>query len=67
MVKRFNRMIRNQVLDKYLFSSIFEMNGQLVEFVNRYNQEKRLKSPNYVTPAQYLREEKNIILQSIVT
>ena len=35
MVERFNRTIRNQVLDKYLFSSIFEMNGQLAEFVNR--------------------------------
>jgi transposase InsO family protein len=52
MVERFNRTIRNQVLDKYLFSSIFEMNGQLAEFVNRYNQKKRLKSLNYVTPAQ---------------
>ncbi|GAH59211.1 unnamed protein product, partial [marine sediment metagenome] len=41
------------------------MNGQLAEFVNRYNQKKRLKSLNYVTPAQYLREKKNIILQSI--
>ena len=66
MVERFNRTIRDQVLDKYLFSSIFEMNGQLVEFVNRYNQEKRLKSLNYVTPAQYLREKRNIMLQPIV-
>jgi len=66
MVERFNRTIKNQVLRKYLFSSIFEMNGQLIEFVNRYNQEKRLKSLNYITPAQYLREKKNIILQPIV-
>lgn len=43
------------------------MNGQLAEFVNRHNQEKRLKSLDYVTLAQYLREEKNIALQSIVT
>lgn len=28
------------------------INGQLAEFVNRYNQKKRLKSLNYVTPAQ---------------
>ena len=66
MVERFNRTIKNQVLRKYLFSSIFEMNGQLIEFVNRYNLEKRLKSLNYVTPAQYLREKKNAVLQPIV-
>jgi len=66
MVERFNHTIRNLVLDKYLFSSIFEMNGQLVEFVNRYNQEKSLESLNYVIPAQYLGEKKNIALQSIV-
>ena len=66
MVERFNRTIKNQVLRKYLFSSIFEMNGQLFEFVNRYNQEKRLKSLNYITPAQYLREKKNVVLQPIV-
>jgi len=66
MVERFNRTIKDQVLKKYLFSSIFEMNGKLVEFVNRYNTEKRLKSLNYRTSAQYLKEEKSIILQRIV-
>ena len=66
MVERFNRTLKDQVLKKYLFSSIFEMNGKLIEFINRYNMEKRLKSLNYKTPAQYLRETKNIILQRIV-
>lgn len=67
MVERFNRTIRNQVLRKYLFSSIFEMNGRLIEFVNRYNSDKRLKSLNYKTPAQYLKEAKNISIQRIVS
>lgn len=67
MVERFNRTIKNQVLQKYLFFSIFEMNGKLIEFVNRYNLEKRLKSLNYKTPAHYLKEEKDIILQRIVS
>ena len=66
MVERFHRTIKDQVLRKYLFSSIFEMNGQLIEFVNRYNLEKRLRSLNYMTPAQYLREKKNFVLQPIV-
>lgn len=66
MVERFNRTLKDQVLRKYLFSSIFEMNGKLVEFVNGYNMEKRLKSLNYKTPAQFLKEQKNIALQRIV-
>ena len=40
--------------------------SELIEFVNRYNMEKRLKSLDYRTPAQYVKEEKNIILQRIV-
>lgn len=66
MVERFNRTLKNQVLRKFMFSSIFEMNGRLLEFVNRYNFEKRLKSLNYKTPAQYIKEVKNISLQRIV-
>jgi transposase InsO family protein len=67
MVERFNRTVKDQVLKKYLFSSIFQMNGKLLEFVNRYNFEKRLKSLNYKTPAQYLKEAKNISIQRIVS
>lgn len=66
MVERFNRTLKDRVLKKYLFSSIFEMNGKLLEFVNKYNFEKRLKSLNYKTPAQYLKEAKNISIQRIV-
>ena len=66
MVERFNRTLKDKVLKKYLFSSIFEMNGKLIDFVNRYNMEKRLKSLNYKTPAQYLKEAKNISIQRIV-
>ena len=66
MVERFNRTLKNQVLRRFLFSGIFEMNGKLIDFVNRYNFEKRLKSLNYKTPAQYLKETKNISVQRIV-
>jgi len=66
MVERFNRTIREKVLDRQMFSSIFEMEGKLIEFVNMYNLEKRLKSLNYKTPALNLKENNNIILQPIV-
>ena len=67
MVESFNKRIKNQVLTKYRFSSIFELNGKLLEFVNDYNQNTRLKSLNYKTPAQYLKEKKDIILERIVS
>ncbi|MCH6574244.1 MAG: transposase [Bacteroidetes bacterium] len=43
MVERFNRTLREKVLDRQMFCSIFEMEGKLIEFVNKYNLEKRLK------------------------
>jgi transposase-like protein len=66
MVERFNRTLKEKVLTKYRFSSIIEMNGKLIEFINEYNMTKRLKKLNYKTPAQYLKEEKGITLQRIV-
>jgi len=66
MVERFNRTLREKVLTKYRFNSIIEMNGRLIEFINEYNMTKRLKKLNYKTPAQYLKEEKGIIIQCIV-
>ena len=64
-VENFNKRIKRGVLTKYRFSSIFELTGKLLEFVDDYNHNKRLKSLNYKTPAQYLKEEKNISLQHI--
>ena len=67
MIENFNKKIRREVLTKYLFQSIFEMMGKLVEFVDGYNHNKRLRSLGYRTPAQYLKEEKKITLQRIVS
>ena len=66
MVENFNKRIKNRVLTRYRFQSIFELNGKLLDFVDDYNQNKRLKSLDYKTPAQYLKEKKDIILQRIV-
>ena len=43
------------------------MNGKLIEFVNDYNMNKRLRSLNYKTPTEYLKEKKDITLQRIVS
>ena len=67
MVERFNRTLRERVLDKRMFSSIFEKEGKLIEFVNKYNFKKRLKSLNYKSPALYLKENNNMNLQPIVS
>jgi hypothetical protein len=66
MVESFNKQIRRKVLTRHLFQNILEMNGRLIEFVNNYNMNTRLKSLNYKTPSQYLKEEKDIIIQRIV-
>jgi len=65
MIENFNGRIKRKVLTRYLFQTIIEMKGKLIEFVNDYNQNKRLKSLNYKTPAQYLKENKNIDLKLI--
>jgi hypothetical protein len=49
-----------------MFSTIFELNDKLIEFVDNYNQNTRLKKLNYKTPAEYLKETKGITLQRIV-
>lgn len=67
MIERFNKRIKDKVLKKYRFSSIFELKEKLIDFINDYNHNTRLKSLNYKTPAEYLKETKNIILQRIVS
>ncbi|MFH1481919.1 MAG: integrase core domain-containing protein, partial [Patescibacteria group bacterium] len=68
MVENFNKRIKNNVFKKYFFQSIFEMKEKTIKFINEYNFEKRLKSLNYKTPEQFLKEKKgtNNFLQRIV-
>ncbi|MEW6620370.1 MAG: integrase core domain-containing protein, partial [bacterium] len=65
MMENFNKRIKKKILTQYLFQSIIEMNGKLIEFINDYNMNKRLKSLNYKTPSQYLKEIKNRDLKLI--
>ena len=67
MAERFNRKIKDNVLKKFLFSSIFEMEQKTLEYIDRYNHEIRLKALDYKTPKDYLFEKKNVIIQPIVS
>ena len=45
------------------------MEEKIIKFVNEYNFEKRLKSLNYKTPEQFLKEKKgfnNVIQRSVI-
>jgi hypothetical protein len=53
MVESFNKRIKNNILKKYFFNSIFEMKEKVINFVNKYNFEKRLKSLNRKTFEQF--------------
>ncbi len=67
MVENFNKRIKKKFLTKYRFQSIIELNDKLIEFIDEYNHNKKLRSLGYRTPAQYLQEKKNIIIQRIVS
>ncbi|MFH1450194.1 MAG: integrase core domain-containing protein, partial [bacterium] len=67
MVENFNKRIKKNLLMKYRFESIFELNDKLLEFIDDYNQNKRLRKLDYKTPSQYLKETKNIELKLIKT
>ncbi|MFH1449876.1 MAG: hypothetical protein ABIG09_05685, partial [bacterium] len=57
---------QNYKRTQFLVSLIYSQYSKLLGFVDDYNQNKKLKNLNYKTPVQYLKEEKNIILQRIV-
>ncbi len=65
MIENFHGTIKDKALKRYLFETIFEMNVHLIEFINNYNTNARLKRLNFKTPAQYLKENKNIDLKLI--
>jgi len=67
LVENFNKKIKKGVLRKFRFSSIFELREKLLSFVDEYNHNKRLRSLNYKTPAEYLKETKQVTLGHIQT
>lgn len=66
MVERFNRKVKERVLKMYSFSSIIDMNSKLIDYLNRYNFDIRLKGLGYRSPTQFVFDTKNLITQRIV-
>ncbi|MBU0899340.1 hypothetical protein KKB54_00770 [bacterium] len=58
-------MAEEKVLTKYCFQSIFKLKSNL-EFVDDYNQNKRLKKLNDKTPVQYLKKRRKMKNKEIV-
>jgi hypothetical protein len=51
-----------KVLTKYIFSDTIDLETKLIEFINYYNEEVKLKSLGYRSPKEYLIEKYNIRL-----
>lgn len=59
MVERFNQKIKQNVIRRYLFDNVKELNEKLIIYVNRYNFELKLQQLNRKTPVEYLVERFN--------
>ena len=66
MVERFNQKVKNKVFRRYLFEGITDLEEKLTDYLNRYNFEVKLRQLNYMTPAHYLKERFNYLVQRIV-
>jgi transposase-like protein len=66
MVERFNGKIKSNVFRRYMFVDRDDMEKRLIQYLNRYNFEVRLKQIEYMTPANYLEKKFNRSIQPIV-
>lgn len=53
-IERFNRTYRTEVLDQYIFKSLFEVRTITESWVKEYNEERPHQSLGSLTPVQYL-------------
>ena len=67
MVERFNGKIKKNVIGRYLFENEADLKEKLISYLNHYNFMVRLKQLGYKTPADYLKQTKNLSIQRIVT
>lgn len=66
MVERFNGKIKTKVFKKFLFPDIQDLNLKLIEYINHYNFDVKLKQLGYQTPVDYLRVKFIYSVQPIV-
>jgi len=59
-VEALNKKIKQKVLTKYIFSDILDKDRKLIEFIEYYNNEAKLKTLGYRSPKEYLMEKYNI-------
>lgn len=67
MVERFNRTVKDGTIKRQQYQNLSEMTDSLIQFVDNYNHFKRLKSLDYLTPAQYIKNNNGKLLQRIVS
>jgi len=67
MVERFNGKVKKNVIRRYIFENDLDLKGKLIDYLNRYNFEVKLKQLGFKTPSVYLKEIKNLSIQRIVT
>lgn len=67
MVERFNGKIKKNVIRRYLFENETDLKLKLIIYLNSYNFDVKLKQLGYKTPADYLKQTKNLSIQRIVT
>ena len=53
-------------LTKYIFSDMIDLENKLVEFINYYNEEAKLKTLGYLSPKEYLLKKNNIIQPIVI-
>ena len=66
MVERFNGKIKSKVFKRHLFENRDDLKKKLIEYLNHYNFEARLKQIDYLTPADFLKSKFNKSIQPIV-
>lgn len=66
MVERFNSKIKSKVFKRHILADRDDLEIKLIEYLNRYNFEVRLKQIDYMTPADFLKNKFNKSIQPIV-
>lgn len=66
MVERFNGKIKNKVFKRYILIDRDDLTNKLLDYLNRYNFEVKLKQIDYMTPADFLKKKFNKSIQPIV-
>lgn len=67
MVERFNGKVKQNVIRRYIFENIEDLEDKLINYLNKYNFEIKLKQLNFMTPSEYLQKVTSFFIQRIVT